>query len=146
MTLALAILAQVLHAVLVALAAPLLVAVLARAEALAGGLTAPPVPWPWPWPWAAWRRAGRKQGLDTAPTSWLAAAAPTVALACTATAVLLVPGFTTGIALLPLADLPALAMLLILGRLVMLLAALDPGLRPPALPPRAARGSGCWPT
>lgn len=129
MNLMLATLAQVLHATLVVMAAPLLVAAVGRAEAMATGLAAPPVPWPW----MAWRRAGRKQGLDTVPVSWLATAAPTVALACTATAALLVPGFTLGLALLPLADLPLLAMLLILARLVMVLAALDPGTAPAGL-------------
>lgn len=125
----LSVLAQMLHAGLVVVAAPLMLAAVARAEAMAAGLAAPPIPWPW----VAWRRAGRKQGLDTVPMSWLAAAAPTVALACAATAALLVPGFTLGIVLLPLADLPVLALLLILGRLVMVLAAFDPGTAPAAL-------------
>ncbi len=106
--------ALLLHGALMLAAAPVLVGLLRRR---AGADQA----------WRDLRRLLRKQSLRPEGTTWLFAAAPGTALACTALAALLVPSFTLGMATAPLGDLLVLAGLLALARAAVLLAGFDGG-------------------
>ncbi len=123
MTLALAVLAQLLHLVLLMVAAP---ALLVLDRAVVAVLSGGPLPRPLQ-PWRDVVRLARKQGMVAETSSWLFRAAPAIGCGATVVAAALVPSFALGMVLAPWADLLAILGLLALGRLVLLLAALDPG-------------------
>jgi formate hydrogenlyase subunit 4 len=99
-----------LHAALVALAAP----------TLAGLLRGTPAQ-----PWRDLIRLARKPGIRPAAASFVFAAAPPLSLGAAAAAALLVPSFSLGMATAPAADLVVVAGLLALSRLAPALAAFD---------------------
>ena len=110
-----------LHAALIAAAAPLLDGFLRQAAARLHRAAAPP-------PLQSLhdlRRLWRKPPHRPAAASFLTALAPPVALAAAATAALLTPSFSLGMATAPAADLVVIAALLALSRLLPALAAID---------------------
>lgn len=112
-----------LHAALMAAAAPVLTGVLRWMRARLLGRDGPPVLQPW----RDLRRLLRKQPVLPENASWLLAAAPMLSLSAIAAAALLVPSFTLGMASAPAADLIVLAGLLTLSRWTMALAGLESG-------------------
>ena len=123
MTLALSILAQLLHVALMLAAVPALDCGMRWLAAWVGGRSRPPLLAGW-WDIV---RLFRKQVIVTEGQSPVTAAAPAVCLALTAACAVLVPSFTLGMILAPCADLLTIAGLLIAARVVMVLAALDSG-------------------
>jgi formate hydrogenlyase subunit 4 len=123
MTLLAAMLAQVVHVVLVLLAAPTLVGAQDRMEAwLAGRHGAPLLQ-----PWRDLVRLARKRAVAVESTSAVSRHAPTVCFAAIGGAAFIVPSFTRGMAFAPLSDLLALAGLVAAARTARALAALDAG-------------------
>jgi formate hydrogenlyase subunit 4 len=122
MTLA-AILAQVLHLLLMLLAALLLPGLLRLLRARLQGRQGAP---PWQ-PARDWLRLLRKQPVLADHASAMSSGAPYVGFAAVLAAALLVPGFAHGMALAPVSDLLLLAGLLLLARAAEALAALDAG-------------------
>ena len=113
----------VLHAALMAAAAPALAGMLAAMQArLAGRRGAPVIQ-----PFRDLRRWARKQPQLPEGASAALAAAPLVSLAALASAALLVPSFALGLASAPAADLIVLAGLLALSRAAMAAAGLASG-------------------
>ena len=78
-------------------------------------------------PWRDLARSMRKQPIELENASGVFRAAPICALAGTATAALLIPGFALGMATAPIADVVCVVGLLALGRVALLLAAMDSG-------------------
>ena len=118
-----ALVAQCLHIVLLALAAPTAMGVLGWTEARLAGRHAPS----WRAPWQDLARLRRKQMVVAENASPLFTAAPLVSFAAVAVAAALVPSFTTGMLFAPLSDLLVIGGLLALARLTLLLAVLDEG-------------------
>ena len=116
-------LAQLLHAALVLASAPVLAGIVATLRARLVGRIGPPVMQPW----RDLRRLAGKQRVLAENASPVFTAAPFVVFAAIASAALLVPSFTLGMASAPLSDLLVIAGLLGLARGVMALAALDVG-------------------
>lgn len=123
MNLALSLLVQVLHLLLMLAAALLLPGLLARLRARLQGRRGPPLLQP------AWDmlRLLRKQPVLAANASAVSAVAPYMGVATMLAAAMLVPGFAHGMALSPLADLVLLAGLLAAARAARALAAMDAG-------------------
>ncbi|MDR3538129.1 MAG: NADH-quinone oxidoreductase subunit H [Acetobacteraceae bacterium] len=118
-----ALLAQGIHIVLMVLTAPTLAGVLAATEARLDGRHGPPV-------LQVWRdlaRLARKRPLLAQSASSMTPFAPVVRLAATTAAAALVPSFTLGMALSPLADLLAIVALLGVARAAAALTAMDAG-------------------
>jgi formate hydrogenlyase subunit 4 len=121
--LALSILAQMVHVVLMLAAVPVLDCAMRWLGAWVAGRPGPPLLSGW-WDTV---RLFRKQVVVSESQSPFTDAAPAICLALTATCAVLVPSFTLGMVLAPCADLLAIAGLLMAGRVVLLLAALDSG-------------------
>lgn len=118
-----ALLAQGIHVILMVLAAPTLTGFLAATEAKLDGRTGPPIR-------QGWRdlaRLVRKRPLLAQSASSMTPVAPVVRLAATGAAAALVPSFTLGMALSPLADLLAIVALLAIARAAGALTAMDAG-------------------
>jgi len=123
MTLFPAVLTQLLHLALMLTLAPLLVGVVRWLEArLTGRQGASPLQ-----PLHDLLKLLRKQPLLAENASVISVAAPYAALAATAAAAALVPGFAHGMLLAPMADLILIAGLLALARFAQALAAMDVG-------------------
>ena len=123
MTIALGLLTLLLHAALMAAAAPVLTGLLRWMRGRLLGRDGPPVLQPW----RDLRRLARKQPVLPENASWLLAAAPMMSLTAVAAAALLVPSFALGMATAPAADLIVLAGLLTASRWAMALAGLESG-------------------
>ena len=118
-----ALLALVLHALVVLLAAPTLAGLLDAGRArLAGRAGPPPLQ-----PWRDLARQLRKTPVLAEQATFLTTGGPYAALAATGAAALLVPSFALGMASAPAADLFVVLGLLGLARLAVALAALDAG-------------------
>ncbi len=120
MTISLSILAQLLHMAAVLIAAPLLTGL---ADRLAVRRAAPDVLLPW----HAVLRLLRKQPMRVIGTSVIARLAPALAVIFATLTVFLVPSFCAGMVSAPAADLLTIAGLFVLGRVVLVLAAMDMG-------------------
>lgn len=116
-------LALLLHAALFTLAAPVAAGSLRWMQDRLAGHAGRPVLQPW----RDLRRLLRKRPVMAEGASWLATAAPALALTALAAGALLVPSFALGMATAPAADLVVLAGLLAAARAVMALAGLDTG-------------------
>lgn len=135
MTFLLAVFTQLLHLVLMLGAAPVVAGLQRWTEARLAGRAGPD-------PWQMGRelaRLVRKQPALAENASPVFRTAPLVCVASMGVAVALVPSFTLGMAFAPLADLLVLAGLLAVSRIVLALAALDPGTAQGGL--AASRGS-----
>lgn len=116
-------LALLLHAGLVALAAPLLDGLLRQMHARHHGHPAPPTLQPWHDLVRLWRKPPHRP----AGRSFVMPAAPAATLALAAVAALLTPGLALGMATAPAADLVVILAFLAASRFVPALAALDAG-------------------
>lgn len=123
MTALLAGIAQVLHLVLVLAAAPVVLGAVRAVAARLQGRAGPPALGPW----RQILRGLRRPPVENEGATWLAAAAPVARVAALVVAAALVPGFTTGIVLAPLADLLLVAGLLALARVLGVLGWMDAG-------------------
>jgi len=120
MTILVSILAQALHVAAVLIAAPLLTGLIDRFSL---GRAAPDVLLPW-------HRALhllRKQPIRAIGTSVVSRLAPLLAMVLAVLTVFLAPSFCLGMVSAPLADLLTIAGLFVLGRVVLVLAAMDAG-------------------
>lgn len=118
-----ALLSQLLHAVLLVLAAPLLLGWVRWVKARLLGRRGPSLLQPW----RDIRKLWRKRPVVAEHATIITRAAPYAALAATALAALLVPGFAGGMALAGLSDLVFIAGLLALARVALALAGWDAG-------------------
>ena len=116
--------AQLLHIVLMAVAAPTLVGVLRWMQARLAGQVGPPVLQPW----RDLLRLWRKQRLLAESASLVSEMAPAVAASATVVAACLVPSFALGMTLAPLADLLVILGLLAAANCALALAAMDAGI------------------
>jgi formate hydrogenlyase subunit 4 len=123
MTLLTALLSQILHAVLVAAAVPVLAGMLRWGAAGFAETPAALIRREH----AMLRRLWRKTPLPTEPSAPLLNAAPAIAAGLTAVVALITPSFALGMGLSPLADLLTIAGLLGLARVLPLLACMDGG-------------------
>jgi formate hydrogenlyase subunit 4 len=136
----LSLLAQVLHTGLMIAAAPTVAGVTDRLNArLSGprlsGRTGPPILLPW----RDLLRLSRKTPMTLESVSIVSRVAPAIGLGATLSAAALVPSFTLGMALSPLADVLVIVSLLAVARIAAGLAALDSGAPLPGL---AAQNAG----
>ena len=123
MTIALGVVAQLVHIVLMLAAAPTLMGICHWIEARLAGRIGPP-------PLQRWRdlqRLLRKQSVLASSASPVSTHAPLAALACAAVAACLVPSFTLGMMSAPVADLVLIFGLLMTGRVASALTAMDSG-------------------
>jgi formate hydrogenlyase subunit 4 len=134
-TILLSLLTELLHIGLMLAAAPTAAGVAQWLDARLAGRTGPSILLPW----RDLVRLSRKTPMLSESTSVVSRIAPTAALAATLTAAALVPSFTLGMALSPLADLLVIAALLSAARAAIALAALDSGA---ALAGLAQQGAG----
>jgi formate hydrogenlyase subunit 4 len=134
MTIALSLLAQLLHIGLMLAAAPTAAGMLDWLDARLTGRSGPPVLLPW----RDLVRLSRKTPLLTESVSVVSRVAPSVSLGAILSASALVPSFTLGMALSPLADVLVVVSLLTIARVAIALAALDSGA---ALPGLAQQGA-----
>ena len=118
-----ALLALILHAVLMVAAAPTLAGFLDAGRARLAGRAGPPLLQPW----RDLARLLRKQPVVADQASFVTAGAPYACFAATACAALLVPSFALGMASAPASDLFVVIGLLATARIAMALAALDAG-------------------
>ncbi len=123
MTLVCAIATQLLHALLLLAAAPLLTGVIRKVKARILGRRGPPIVQPY----RDLRRLFRKQPIVAEGASTLFVHAPAAGFAVLFTAALLVPSFTLGMVSAPLSDLLVILGLLALARCIQALAAMDIG-------------------
>jgi formate hydrogenlyase subunit 4 len=114
---------EVMHLALVLLAAPALAGAMGWLEARLSGHVGPSILLPWHF----LVRLSRKTAVLPESASRLFSLAPAVALSATICAAALVPSFTLGTALAPLADGVVVASLLSLARVATTLGALDTG-------------------
>jgi formate hydrogenlyase subunit 4 len=129
MTIVLSLLAQIMHIVLMLAAAPTVAGALDWLDARLSGRTGPPVLLPW----RDLVRWSRKTPIAVESVSVVSRLAPALGLGATLSAAALVPSFTLGMALAPLADVLVIVSLLTLARMASGLAALDAGAPLPAL-------------
>jgi formate hydrogenlyase subunit 4 len=115
--------AQIIHALLMLAAAPVLVGFVRRIKARLLGRSGPPIMQPW----RDLLRLARKQPVLAENASPLFRAAPVVSFAAIAAVALLVPSFALGMTLAPLSDLIVIAGLLTLARCTLALAGMDVG-------------------
>ena len=114
---------QVLHIILVCLAAPTLGAVVRALADRLTGREGPPVSQPW----HELLMLFRKQPVHADNASAVVRLAPLLSFAVAAVCVVPIPSFALGMALAPLADLFTIAALLALGSAILALAAMDAG-------------------
>jgi formate hydrogenlyase subunit 4 len=122
-TIVLSLVAQVLHIALMIAAAPALAGATAWLDARLSGRTGPPLLSPW----RDLVRLSRKTVPHNENVSAASLLAPAVALGATLAAAALVPSFTLGMALSPLADMLVIVSLLTIARVAIALASLDSG-------------------
>jgi formate hydrogenlyase subunit 4 len=134
MTIVLSLLAQLLHIGLMLAAAPTAAGVTDWLDARLTGRSGPPVLLPW----RDLLRLSRKTPILTESVSVVSRVAPSVSLGAILSASALVPSFTLGMALSPLADVLVVVSLLTIARIAIALAALDSGA---ALPGLAQQGA-----
>jgi formate hydrogenlyase subunit 4 len=133
-TIILSLLAQILHIALMIAAAPALAGAMAWLDARLSGRTGPPL-------LSQWRdlvRLSRKSVPHTENLSALSHFAPAVAMGATLAAAALVPSFTLGMALSPLADMLVVVSLLTIARVAIALASLDSGAPSPGFAQQGA--------
>jgi formate hydrogenlyase subunit 4 len=118
-----ALVAQLLHILLMLVAAPLLTGLVRRTKARLLGRAGPKLAQPW----RDLRRLLRKQPVLAENASWLFRAAPSISFAATLAATALVPSFALGMTTAPLSDLLVIAGLLALSRAALALAGMDIG-------------------
>ena len=128
MTVLAGLLALVLHAALLAAAVPVLAGGTVWLQARLAGRQGLLVQ-----PWQDWRRLLRKRPKAVEGRSAVTRYAPSLALAATATAALLVPSFTLGMVTAPASDLLVIGGLLGLARASLALLAMDTGTAPGGL-------------
>jgi formate hydrogenlyase subunit 4 len=130
----LALFVQILHGALVLAAAPLTAGAVDGLAARFAGRAGPPLLLPW----TNLVRLIGKTPIERETGSPILRFAPAVAFGATAAAASLVPSFSLGMALFPLADILVIVSLLAIARVALVLAALDAGA---ALPGLAAQQS-----
>jgi formate hydrogenlyase subunit 4 len=133
-TVVLSLLAQILHIALMVAAAPAVVGVMDWFGARLSGRTGPPIMLPW----RDLVRLARKTPMTVESVSIVSHLAPALGLGATLSAAALVPSFTLGMALSPLADVLVIVSLLAVARIASGLAAFDSGA---AMPGLAAQGA-----
>jgi formate hydrogenlyase subunit 4 len=129
MSIVLPLLAQILHIALMVIAAPALAGVMDWLDARLAGRFGPPLLLPW----HDLLRLSRKTPMTTENGSVVSHLAPALGLGATLSAAALVPSFTLGMTLSPLADVLVIASLLTVARVTSILAALDSGAALPGL-------------
>lgn len=129
MTLILPLLAQILHIGLMIAAAPTVAGLMDWLDARIGGRSGPPILQPW----RDLTRLFRKTPTIVESVSIVSRLAPPFGLGATLSAAALVPSFTLGMALSPLADVLVIVSLLTVARVAAGLAALDSGAALPGL-------------
>ena len=134
MTVILSLLAQVLHVALMLVAAPAVAGLMDRLDARLSGQSGPSILSPF----YDLLRLSRKTPIIVDNVSAVSHLAPALGLGATLAAASLVPSFTLGMALAPLADVLVIVSLLAIASLAARLAALDAGA---ALPGLAAQGA-----
>lgn len=134
MTVILSLLAQVLHVGLMLVAAPAVAGLMDRLDARLSGQSGPPILLPF----YDLLRLSRKTPVILDNVSVVSHLAPALGLGATLAAASLVPSFTLGMALAPLADVLVIVSLLAIANLAARLAALDSGAPLPGL---AAQGA-----
>lgn len=134
MTVVLSLVAQILHLALMLAAAPSVAGVMDGLDARLAGRTGPPLLSPW----RDLVRLCRKTPILMDGFSAVTQIAPAVALGATLSAAALVPSFTLGMALSPLADVLVIVSLLTIARVATALAALDSGAPLPGLAQQGA--------
>jgi formate hydrogenlyase subunit 4 len=115
--------AQCLHIVMMAAAAPTLAGVIAWLQARLSGRTGPPLLQPW----RDLTRLHQKHSVVAESASRITEIAPAASLVALTVAALLVPSFTRGMILAPFADVVVIAGLLTLARCAQALLATDAG-------------------
>ncbi|WP_428483565.1 NADH-quinone oxidoreductase subunit H [Rhodopila sp.] len=123
MSIVVSLFAQIVHLVLVLLAAPFVAGVMGWLDARFAGRSGPPVLLPW----RDLVRLSRKTMAIPESASPVLSWAPSVNLGATVCAAALIPSFTLGMTLAPLADGLVIAALLSLARVARCLGALDTG-------------------
>jgi formate hydrogenlyase subunit 4 len=123
MSLIVSLFAELLHVILMLLAAPATAGVMGWLDARLAGHAGPPILLPW----RDLVRLSRKTPVLPESASPVLPLAPAVGLSATLCAAALVPSFTLGTALAPLADGMVVASLLSLARVAVTLGALDTG-------------------
>ncbi|WP_158921886.1 NADH-quinone oxidoreductase subunit H [Acidisphaera sp. S103] len=134
MTLFLSLFAQILHIGLMIAAAPTVAGAMDWLDARFSGRSGPPILLPW----RDLLRLSRKTPMTIESVSIVARLTPALGLGATLSAAALVPSFTLGMALSPLADVLVIVSLLTVARLAGGLAALDSGAAPPGLAAQTA--------
>lgn len=129
MTVALSLLAQMLHIGLMIVATPTAAGAMDWLDAKLTGRTGPPLLLPW----RDLVRLSRRTSMLIENVSVVSRLAPAVGLGVTLSAAALVPSFALGMALSPLADMLVIASLLTVARVASALAALDAGAALPGL-------------
>lgn len=129
MTIVLSLLTQLLHVALIVAAAPTLAGAMDWLDARFASRSGPPVLLPW----HDLLRLYRKTPMPADNVSPIMRFGPAVALGATLAAAALVPSFTLGMAMSPLADVLTVASLLAVARVAGTLAALDAGAAKPGL-------------
>jgi formate hydrogenlyase subunit 4 len=128
-TIVLSVLAQLLHITLMLVTAPAAAGLANWLDVRLTGRTGPPILLPW----RDLLRLSRKTPILSDSSSVVSHAAPILALSATLAAAALVPSFTLGMALSPLADLLVIVSLLTVARVAAALAAFDSGTALPGL-------------
>jgi formate hydrogenlyase subunit 4 len=134
MTVAMSLLAQILHIGVMILVAPTAAGAMDRLDAKSTGRGGPPILLPW----RELVRLSRKTPLLIESVSVVSRFGPVVGLGATLSAAALVPSFTLGMALSPLADMPVIVSLLTVARVAIALAAMDAGTALPGLTEQGA--------
>ena len=134
MTLVLSLFAQLLHIALMIAAAPTVAGVIDWLDARLSGRSGPPVLLPW----RDLLRLSRKTPMTIESVSIASRLTPALALGATLSAAALVPSFTLGMALSPLADVLVIVSLLTVARVAEALFALDSGAALPGLAAQTA--------
>jgi formate hydrogenlyase subunit 4 len=128
-SLILSLLAQILHIGLMIAATPTVAGAMDWLDARLGGRSGPPLLLPW----RDLVRLSRKTPMTMESVSLVSRLAPALGLGATLSAAALVPSFTLGMALSPLADVLVVVSLLAVARIAAALAALDSGAALPGL-------------
>ncbi len=115
--------AQLVHLLLVLLAAPALAGLIGVLSQFLAGRKGPPIQQPW----RDLTRLFRKITVRAENASAVSRLAPLVSVVLAALSALLIPSFTLGMVSAPLADLLSLAALFALGRVVLVLAVMHAG-------------------
>jgi formate hydrogenlyase subunit 4 len=137
MTFVLSLLSEILHIGLMIVAAPTVAGALDWLDARLSGRPGPPVLLPW----RDLMRLLRKGPVTVESVSAISRFAPALGLGATLSAAAMVPSFTLGMALAPLADVLVIVSLLAVARVAAGLAALDSGAALPGLAAQTASAS-----